>query len=126
MAQATLGRRQFLVGVPALLAARQLLAQAAAKPIRLRGYSHVALTVTDPKRSIDFYQGLFGLSVLTRAADGGRLQIGTGPQYLGVSANSANPSPRVDHFCFSVDDFTMDGVLNTLQAHGVKAASFPP
>jgi catechol 2,3-dioxygenase-like lactoylglutathione lyase family enzyme len=126
MAQATLGRRQFLIGVPTLLATRRLLAQASAKPIRLHAYSHVALTVSDPKRSIDFYQGLFGLSVLTRAGDGGRLQIRTGPQYLGVSANAANPTPRVDHFCFSVEAFTMDDVLSTLHAHGVDAVTGRP
>jgi len=127
MAESTrLGRRQFLIGVPSVLAARRLLAQAPGKPIRLRAYSHVALTVTDPNRSIDFYQGLFGLSVLTRAADGGRLQIGAGPQYLGVFVNAGNPTARIDHFCFSLDDFTMDGVLSTLQAHGVNEVTRPP
>jgi len=121
-----LGRREFLIGIPTLLAARRLLAQAPAKPIRLRAYSHVALTVTDPNRSIDFYRGLFGLSVLTRAADGGRLQIGAGPQYLDVSVTAANPVPRIDRFGFSVDDFTMDGVLRTLQAHGVNRSTGQP
>jgi len=127
MAESTsIGRREFLIGIPSLLAARRLLAQAPAKPIRLRAYSHVALTVTDPKRSIDFYQGLFGLSVRTRAADGGRLQIGAGPQYLDVSVKAANTVPRIDRFGFNVDDFTMDGVLSTLQAHGVNRSTGQP
>jgi len=44
------------------------LAQAAgldAAPIALRGLSHFTLTTTNPQRSLEFYQGLFGMPIQT-------------------------------------------------------------
>ena len=73
-------RRGFLVSIPALLAAHRLIAQGTAPQIRVNGLSQMTLTVSDPKRSIDFYQGLFGMRERAHLL-GGTLQV-------------ANVSPR--------------------------------
>src|SRR5260221_10376373 len=51
-------RRQFLLSLPALALAPKVLAQSNGAPIRVRGINHVTLTVSDLKRSTEFYQGL--------------------------------------------------------------------
>jgi hypothetical protein len=59
-------RRRFLVSVPAVLAAHRMMAQGTAPQIRVNGLSQMTLTVSDPRRSIDFYQGLFGMPIQAR------------------------------------------------------------
>ena len=115
-------RREFLkataAGAYALVAARQVLAQTAGPPMRVRGINHVTLSVSDVKRSVDFYQGLFGMPVISRQGGTTNLQIGAGPQFLGVSAAGADP-PRLDHLSLGVEDFSVERVSRILTQHGV-------
>jgi len=41
-------------------------AQSGKPPVRVRALNHMTLTVSDRKRSMEFYQGLFGMSVQHR------------------------------------------------------------
>ena len=50
-----LTRRQALLSLPALAATQRLLAQSGKPLIRVRSLSHMTLTVSDRKRSVDFY-----------------------------------------------------------------------
>ena len=43
-----------------------LAAQPVSPPIHVRSLNHFAIAVSDPKRTIDFYQGLFGMPVQAR------------------------------------------------------------
>ena len=81
-----LTRRQLLSSLPALaLAPRALVAQPSraaqttggAPPIRVRSLNHFGIAVSDPKRSVDFYQGLFGMPVQARAGTTTILRLGT-------------------------------------------------
>jgi catechol 2,3-dioxygenase-like lactoylglutathione lyase family enzyme len=74
--------------------------------------------VSDFKRSVDFYQGLFGLPVVTRGDNAIRLQIGNGPQHLGISTPPDRPMPRLDHFCLSVDGYDEAQIAGALTARG--------
>jgi hypothetical protein len=56
----SIDRRQFIAALPALALAPSVLAQAPAK-FRVNGLSQITLTVSDVARSLDFYQGLFGM-----------------------------------------------------------------
>ena len=47
-------------------AARTAQTAGGSPPIRVRTLNHFGLAVTDPKRSLDFYQGLFGMPVQAR------------------------------------------------------------
>ena len=61
-----ISRRRLLLSVPALVMAPCAFVQTANPPIRVRGINHVTLDVSDVKRSVDFYQGLFGMPVINR------------------------------------------------------------
>src|SRR5262245_28938693 len=98
--------------------ASRLPAQTARPSMRVRGINHVTLAVADVKRSVDFYQGLFGMPVISRQGSTTNLQIGAGPQFLGVSAAGSNP-PRLDHLALGVDDFSVERVSGILTQHGV-------
>lgn len=113
-------RRRVLLSLPALMAPR-LRAQAALPTIRVRGINHVTLAVGDVKRSVDFYQGLFGMPVLSRQGNTTNLQIGDGPHFLGISAAGAG-APRIDHLCLGVEEFDVERVMRILAQHGVTRA----
>jgi catechol 2,3-dioxygenase-like lactoylglutathione lyase family enzyme len=115
-----LTRRRLLQSVPALVIAplaSRALAQGTA-PIRVRGFNHVTLAVSDVKRSVDFYQGLFGMPIINRQGMTTGLQIGAGPQHLGVSPAGQN-APRIDHLCLGVDDFNVDRITASLARRGL-------
>src|SRR5215468_5178910 len=115
-------RREFLkattAGACAFMVAPRLPAQTARPTMRARGINHVTLAVADLKRSVDFYQGLFGMPVISRQGSTTNLQIGAGPQFLGVSAAGSNP-PRLDHLALGVEDFSVERVSRILTQYGV-------
>ncbi|HZR23732.1 MAG TPA: VOC family protein [Vicinamibacterales bacterium] len=113
-----MNRRQFLVSVPALAAAPKLFAQP--KPqLKVRGFNHVTVVVSDLKRSVDFYQGLFGLAKErhNRTLDAS-LRIAPGIN-LDLTTDRPDKTPRIDHYCFGVENFSVDRVVSTLAQHGV-------
>jgi catechol 2,3-dioxygenase-like lactoylglutathione lyase family enzyme len=116
----SVGRRGFLLSLPAFAMTRGLIAQRAGAPIRIRAFNHVSLTVSDLKRSIDFYQGLFGMPIQARqSATSVQLRIGSGPQYLGLSTG-ANAGSSIDHMCVGIEEFNVDRLLKVLAAHDVS------
>lgn len=115
-------RRSLLLSLPALAVARRVLAQASPSQLRIRGFNHFLLSVSDPKRTIDFYQGLFGMPVQTRQGTTTMLRIGAGPQFMAVAPAGASGTPRIDHLCVTLDDFNVDRILKVLADHGVTKA----
>lgn len=113
-----LTRRQLLRSIPVLALGPRAFAQSAGPPIRVRGINHVTLSVSDVKRSVDFYQGLFGMPVISRQGMTANLQIGAGPQFLGVSPAGAN-APTINHICLGVDDFNVDRITAVLSQRGI-------
>src|SRR3954470_16616720 len=115
-------RRSLLLSLPAIAAARTVLtAQGGAGTLQIRGFNHMTISVADPKRSIEFYQGLFGLPIQSRQGNSStQLRIGSGPQYLSVSAVAAGGTPNIGHYCVTVENFSVDRVLRVLAAHGVQ------
>ena len=94
-------------------------AGAASPPIRVRTISHFGLAVSDPKRSIEFYQGLFGMPVQARVDTTTILRVGAGPQFISIAPVAANAAPSINHYCLGVENFAVDRVLAALEAHGV-------
>jgi len=94
--------------------------------IRVRKLNHMTLYVSDPKRSLEFYQGLFGMPIQFRQGNaGGLLRIGSGPQYLALAAAGANRKPGIDHFCMSTEGFIAAQILTTLAEHGIAKSEAP-
>ena len=91
-----------------------------AAPIRVRTLNHFAIAVTDPKRSVDFYQGLFGMPVAARNGPSTMLRVGAGPQFISIGPVAAGAAPSITHYCLGVDNFNVDRLLSALAAHGIK------
>ena len=116
-------RRTFLRSIPALAVAPRLLAQSpSTPPIPVRGLNHMTLSVSDPKRSLEFYQGLFGMPVQARQGQTTLLRIGAGPQFLALSGTGANGTPSINHFCMSVESFDANRAMTILAGRGVARA----
>lgn len=118
-----LTRRQLLLSLPALAIAPRFAVGhafpgAEPPPIRVRTLSHFGLAVSDPKRSIDFYQGLFGMPIQARSGQTTILRVGTGPQFISI-APAGSAAPGINHYCLGVDGFNVDRILAALAAHGV-------
>jgi catechol 2,3-dioxygenase-like lactoylglutathione lyase family enzyme len=120
---APVDRRQFLLSIPALALAPTVMAQTGGAPIKVRNFNHVTLTVSDLKRSVDFYQGLFGMPI--QARQGSTLvvlRIGSGPQSLMLSTGDANAMPSINHLCLGVENFSVDRILKVLADRGITTA----
>ena len=120
-------RRRILLSLPALafLPRRALYASGhqtrpAPPAIRVRTINHFAIAVTDPKRSVDFYQGLFGMPIAARNGASTMLRIGGGPQFISIGPVTAGAAPSITHYCMGVDGFDVDRLLAALAARGVK------
>ena len=125
-----ISRRQLLLTLPALaIAPRSVVLepfgaapQPTTPPIRVRTLSHFGLAVSDPKRSVDFYQGLFGMPIQARSGSTTLLRVGAGPQFISI-APAGSAAPRITHYCLGVDAFNVDRILATLAAHGVATSN---
>jgi catechol 2,3-dioxygenase-like lactoylglutathione lyase family enzyme len=121
---ASIDRRQFIAALPALAMAPRALAQAPARaPFRVNGLSQITLTVSDVTRSLEFYQGLFGMPVQARQGSTVLLRIGNGPRFLALRPAAAGERPSVSALGFGVQDFSVDRAMQTLAAHGFTTAS---
>ena len=95
------------------------MAQSAAAPFKSRGLSQMTLTVSDVKRSLAFYQGLFGMPIQARQGSTLFLRIGTGPQFLALKQAGAGERPSISAFGMGVEDFSVDRVVRVLAARGL-------
>lgn len=117
-----LNRRRFIAALPALAYAPRLIAQTVASPFRVTGLSQLTLTVSDVTRSLDFYQGLFGMPIQARQGSSVLLQIGAGPKFLELRPAAAGERPSISAFGFAVERFDVDRALALLAQHNVTAA----
>src|SRR5688572_6714240 len=119
----TINRRELLLSIPALALAPRFFGQAAKPVIAVKGLSSFALAVSDMKRSIDFYQGLFGMAIQARQGDNVLLSIGKGPQFLMLMPAGANPPSIVPRLGLKVENFNPDRIVGMLEQHGVTRAT---
>lgn len=96
-----------------------LLAQFGAPPFKARGLSQMTLTVSDVKRSLAFYQGLFGMPIQARQGSTLFLRIGAGPQFLALKQAGAGERPSISAFGMGVEDFSVERVTRVLTSRGI-------
>jgi len=109
-----------------MVAASRALAQSNKPIIRVRALNHMTLYVSDPQRSLEFYQSLFGMPIQFRQGNaGGLLRIGPGPQYLALAAAGANRKLGIDHFCMTTEGFNTGQLLAILAGHGIAKSEAP-
>ena len=120
----SLSRRE-LLGALALLvsapAASPAAAQAASKPIgAVKSMNHVTVFVPDVKKSVQFYQDLFGMPVLTPQDPG--INLSTESSFLGIyPAPAGATSGSINHICLGMENFDADAVLKQLKDRGLTA-----
>ncbi|HEX4996749.1 MAG TPA: VOC family protein [Terriglobia bacterium] len=119
-------RRELLFSIPALAAAPRVFGQAAKPPLAVKTINHFGLMVSDVKKSVDFYQSLFGMPIQARQGSTVIMRIGGGPQFLALSPASGAPG-IVANLGLGVDNFNPDRAIETLMQHGLsKAAESDP
>jgi catechol 2,3-dioxygenase-like lactoylglutathione lyase family enzyme len=106
--------RRDLISSIALLMALPAEAKDSESLYRATELNHVTIRVSDLKRSKEFYQYVFGLSVMKEDAELCYLKSGRG--FLCLSQADKGTSPGFDHFCFGVPDFDRAAGMTRLSA----------
>lgn len=109
--------------VPSLTRAIQGQGSGPAIPVeRILGFG---IRVSDVSRTLDFYQGLFGMPVQARRGETRYLRIGAGPQFVAVSATSSGEQPSISHICLSSPGFDAGRLIGRLEAIGFTRTEAP-
>jgi catechol 2,3-dioxygenase-like lactoylglutathione lyase family enzyme len=118
--EGTLSRRQLLRGLTALAAAAGAQSAAAqTAPFVSTRIDHVSIQVTDMARSIEFYEKIFGLKVLSEDKENEIVRMGV--TRIIVSLHRKAPVGIVDHFAIAIDGFDRETVTAELAKHGLTA-----
>ncbi len=116
-----LSRREVIRSLTAIAAA----SGAASAPVRAApraentfqavGLNHIALRVTDVPRSRDFYIRHLGMSVMSESSGSAFLRCGD--EWVALFRGG---SPGLDHYCYSVEGYTVTGAAEKLRAEGFQ------
>ena len=87
------------------------------EPFRSTRIDHISIQVTDLPRSIDFYEKVFGLSILNEDRDNEIVRMGT--TTIMVSLHRKPPTGIVDHYAIAIDAFDRESVTRTLTELGL-------
>jgi catechol 2,3-dioxygenase-like lactoylglutathione lyase family enzyme len=115
-----LSRRELVHGLAALAAVGTTSAQtppsSAMKAARI---DHVSIQVTDLPRSLDFYNKIFGLTVVGEDKPNEISRLGMSAGKTLVSLHHKAPYAVVDHYAIAVEGFNRDAVTRELKARGI-------
>jgi catechol 2,3-dioxygenase-like lactoylglutathione lyase family enzyme len=124
-------RRELVLALSALVMARPAGGAAAQQtaapaPIRVRTMNHVTLSVSDVQRSVEFYQRVLGLPLVTTQGTERNwdapavpvLGIGDGPQFIALSRGDR---PHINHYCLGMEGFDAAEIVARLAEHGIEA-----
>jgi len=119
----SLSRRELVRGL-AMLAAGGT-AAAAQEEIDFKGadIDHVSIQVADLQRSVDFYQKMFGFSVISQDQPHGIIRLGTTRTL--VSLNQQSPAGIVDHFAIGIPRFNKESAARYVTQHGARPEDDP-
>ena len=112
--------RRELIGSLTMLAtagAATSIAGAQEAPFRSTRIDHISIQVTDLPRSIDFYEKVFGLSILNEDTENEIVRMGT--TSILVSLHRKPPTGIVDHYAIAIDEFDRESVTQTLTQLGL-------
>src|SRR5262244_3195934 len=118
-----MNRREVLCSLPALAVAPRLFAQASKPTIPVKALNQFTLLVSDVKRSIDFYQGLFGMPIQTRQGSTVLLRIGNGPQFVAIAPAGSKPPSIAPIVGMTVENFNADRLAGILEQNGITKAA---
>ena len=110
--QGRLTRRQLVQGLLVVAASPVLAQERPSGAFRATGIDHVQITVSDLKATQQFYEKLFG--VTSRSTGATQLSLAIGTDSVSVHSE-AGPIKPIDHFGITVQDFSADAALATIE-----------
>jgi catechol 2,3-dioxygenase-like lactoylglutathione lyase family enzyme len=119
----TISRRELFGALPAVALLPRALAAQGPRQLRVRGLHSMTLAVSDVKRSLEFYQGLFGMPIQARHGLAPLLRVGPGPKFMALTPAGADGAMGVSRFGIAVEDFNPDRIVAVLADHGVARAA---
>jgi glyoxylase I family protein len=118
-----LSRRELVQGLAILAASGQAANAQQDIDFKTADIDHVSMQVADLQRSVDFYQKMFGFSVVSQDQRLGIIRLGNGRSL--VSFNRQAPAGIVDHFAIGVPRFTKESAARYLTEHGMTPLDDP-
>ena len=112
-----LSRRELIQSLTAVIGAAAATTASAAS-LKAGSINHTSVLVTDMARSIEFYNRVFGLSVLNEDKPNRISRLGIAGKVL-VSLRVEPPPGLIDHFAIGVEDFNRDAVTKSLKEMGL-------
>ncbi len=122
-----LSRRDLVQGL-AMLAASGTAATAqetaqATIDFKMATIDHVSIQVADLQRSVEFYQKMFGFTVVSEDKPLGIIRVGNGRTL--VSFNRQSPAGIVDHFAIGVPRFSKEAAARYVTQRGARVEDDP-
>jgi len=118
-----LSRRELVKGLAMLAASGTAAAAQEGIDFKTADIDHVSIQVADMQRSIDFYQKMFGFTVVSKDEPHGIVRLGNTRTL--VSLNRESPVGIVDHFSIGVPRFTKEAAARYLTQHGATPLDDP-
>jgi catechol 2,3-dioxygenase-like lactoylglutathione lyase family enzyme len=116
----SLDRRDLVRGL-ALLAVSGTAASAQEEiDFKTANIDHVSIQVANLQRSVDFYQKMFGFTVISEDKPQGIVRVGNGRVL--VSFNHESPTGKVDHFSIGIPRFNKETVTRYFQQRGATVS----
>jgi catechol-2,3-dioxygenase len=120
--QGKLSRRGLIKGLTAIAAAGAATsAKAQETPFESTAIDHISIQVENLAPSIEFYQTIFGLSILNQDEANKIVRMGPMDGRIIVSLHEKPPTGIVDHYAIAIRGFNQQQVTAALAAHGLEA-----
>src|SRR5437016_6529716 len=111
----SLSRRELVQGL-AMLAASGTAAAQEGVDFKSANIDHISIHCADLKRSVDFYQMMFGFAMVSEEKPREIIRLGNGR--VMISLNHGSPAGILDHFAIGVPRFNKDAVVRHLTQRG--------
>jgi catechol 2,3-dioxygenase-like lactoylglutathione lyase family enzyme len=113
----SLSRRDLVRGLAALAASGTAAGAQEELNFKAASIDHVSIQVADLQRSVDFYQKIFGFSVVSQEQARSIMRLGNTRNL--VSLNRESPTGIVDHVAIGIPKFNKDVAVRYLKERGV-------
>jgi catechol 2,3-dioxygenase-like lactoylglutathione lyase family enzyme len=118
----SLTRRELIQGMAMIAAVSRASSAAPVQASSIKGVriDHVSIQVSDLPRSVDFYEKVFGFSVVSEDKPNEIIRLGTaGTTKTIVSLHHKKPTAVVDHFAIGLESFNKDAVTRELKKFSI-------
>jgi catechol 2,3-dioxygenase-like lactoylglutathione lyase family enzyme len=119
----SLNRRELVRGLAMLAASGTAAAAQEDIDFKRADIDHVSIQVADLQRSINFYQKMFGFSVISQDQPLGIVRLGTTKTL--VSLNHQSPAGIVDHFAIGIPQFSKESAARYVRQRGATPLDDP-